>query len=71
MENTITLEEIYERLVKLEDNFTKLKEWSDLNDYWLREMVDDLTENVNKLLCITEEEVGGPYHYKYEEKLNF
>lgn len=55
------LEQIVNRLEILEDKQTKLKEWSDLNDYWLKETVKGLTESVNKLMGITEEEVGGPY----------
>ena len=49
MENT-KLEELNERLTILEDKFEKLKEWSDLNDYWLREMIDALTETVDRIL---------------------
>lgn len=43
------------RIAKLEEQFEKLKEWSDLNDYWLREMIDGLTESVDKLLNINHE----------------
>ena len=51
MENTkVTLEELNDRLTVLEDKFAKLKEWSDLNDYWLREMIDALTETVDRIL---------------------
>lgn len=62
MEEKISLEEILDRLEKLEKNFEKLKEWSDLNDYWLREMIDANTESINKLMGLTEEDIGGPYH---------
>lgn len=62
MEEKITLEEILDRLEKLEKNFEKLKEWSDLNDYWLREMIDANTESINKLMGLTEEDIGGLYH---------
>lgn len=48
-------EELLARVEKLEEQFVKLKEWSDLNDYWLREMIDGLSESVNKLLHIEEE----------------
>lgn len=51
----MTTEELYgiikqqqEEIDKLKENFTALKEWSDLNDYWLREMIDALTESVDK-----------------------
>lgn len=47
--------ELEERLSTLEKQFAKLKEWSDLNDYWLRELIDALTENVDKLLGIDHE----------------
>lgn len=55
-ETKLYLEVINERLNRLEDNFRKLKEWSDLNDYWLREMIDALTENVDKLYNIKDPE---------------
>lgn len=52
----MTIEELYE-IVKeqqeeindLKCRLTRLKEWSDLNDYYLREMIDALTDNVDKL----------------------
>ena len=51
----MTTEELYaiiqtqqEEIEKLQQNFKALKEWSDLNDYWLREMIDALTESVEK-----------------------
>lgn len=55
-ETKLLLEAINERLNKLEDNFKKLKEWSILNDYWLREMIDALTENIDKLYNIKDSE---------------
>lgn len=36
------------RVTKLEEQFKKLKDWSDLNDYWLREMIDALAESVER-----------------------
>lgn len=48
-------EELEARIVKLEEQFVKLREWSDLNDYWLREMINSLTESVDKLLNIEHE----------------
>ena len=55
----MTTEKLYEiikqqqeELDKLQRDFTALKEWSDLNDYWLREMIDALTDSVNKLMGI-------------------
>lgn len=51
----MTTEQLYEiiktqqeEIDKLKENFTILKEWSDLNDYWIREMIDALTESVEK-----------------------
>ena len=55
----MTTEELYEiikqqqeELDKLKRDFTALKEWSDLNDYWLREMIDALTDSVDRLMGI-------------------
>ena len=47
--------ELEARLARLEEQFAKLKEWSDLNDYWLRELIDNLTLTVDKLLGIDHE----------------
>lgn len=47
--------ELEARLTRLEEQFAKLKEWSDLNDYWLRELIDNLTLTVDKLLGIDHE----------------
>lgn len=69
----MTTEELYEiikqqqeELDKLKENFTALKEWSDLNDYWLREMIDALTESVDRLMGIENdfEAEGALAHYK-------
>lgn len=38
-----------EEIADLRDKYNKLKEWSDLNDYQLREMIDALTDSVDKL----------------------
>ena len=38
-----------EEIADLRNKYNKLKEWSDLNDYWLREMIDALTDSVDKL----------------------
>lgn len=55
----MTTEELYEiikqqqeEIDKLYKDFIALKEWSDLNDYWLREMIDALTESVDRLMGI-------------------
>lgn len=65
----MTIEELYEIIKEQQEEIndlkcrlTRLKEWSDLNDYYLREMIDSLTESVNELMGISEEDVGGPYH---------
>ena len=34
---------------KLQQDLRILKEWSDLNDYYLREMIDALTDTVDNL----------------------
>lgn len=47
--------ELEARLTQLEEQFAKLKEWSDLNDYWLRELIDNLAFTVDKLLGIDHE----------------
>ena len=51
----MTIEELHKTIIeqqeeinKLKENFEALKNWSDLNDYWLREMIDALTESVEK-----------------------
>lgn len=53
----MTTQELYEiiqaqqkEIEKLQENFKNLKEWSDLNDYWLREMIDALTESVDNII---------------------
>ena len=55
----MTIEELYKiikeqqnRIESLEKELLLLKQWSDDNDYWLREMIDALTENVDKLYNI-------------------
>lgn len=44
------LEELQEKYDNLEHKYLKLREWSNDNDYWLREMIDALTECVDKLM---------------------
>lgn len=53
----MTIEQLYEIILsqqeeieKLTADFKALKEWSDLNDYWLREMIDALTDSVDDLM---------------------
>lgn len=55
----MTIEELYEiikeqqkRIEILERELFLLRKWSDDNDYWLREMIDALTESVDKLCGI-------------------
>lgn len=43
------LEELQAKYENLEYKYLKLREWSDDNDYWLREMIDALTESVDDL----------------------
>ena len=51
----MTIEELAQKIQELEKRFTnlemqhlRLREWSDDNDLWLREMIDALTESVEK-----------------------
>jgi hypothetical protein len=51
----MTLEELEQKIIALEQvcanleyKYLKLREWSDDNDLWLREMIDALTESVEK-----------------------
>ena len=55
----MTIEELYEiikeqqkRIEILERELFLLRKWSDDNDYWLREIIDALTESVDKLCGI-------------------
>lgn len=55
----MTTEELYkiiqeqqEEIDELKENLLYLRKWSDNNDYWLREMIDALTDSVNKLMGI-------------------
>lgn len=55
----MTIEELYEiikaqqnKINALEKELLLLRQWSDNNDYWLREMIDALTESVDKLYGI-------------------
>lgn len=55
----MTIEELYEiikeqqsKIEDLEKELLYLRQWSDDNDYWLREMIDALTESVDRLMGI-------------------
>lgn len=55
----MTIEELYEiikeqqnKIEDLEKELLYLRKWSDDNDYWLRKMIDALTESVDKLMGI-------------------
>lgn len=55
----MTIEELYEiikeqqiKIAALEKELLLLRQWSDNNDYWLREMIDALTESVDRLMGI-------------------
>lgn len=55
----MTIEELYEiikeqqsKIEDLEKELLYLRKWSDDNDYWLREMIDALTESIDKLYGI-------------------
>ena len=53
----MTVEQLYD-IIKIQQDeinalrmeVSHLKEWSDLNDYWLREMIDALTESVDSIM---------------------
>lgn len=71
----MTIEQLYEIILsqqeeinKLNERFQALKDWSDLNDYWLREMIDTLTESVDGIMddhCCCEK-----YKITHEERKN-
>lgn len=71
----MTIEQLYEIILsqqeeinKLNERFQALKNWSDLNDYWLREMIDTLTESVDGIMddhCCCEK-----YKITHEERKN-
>lgn len=70
----MTIEELYEivkeqqnKIEDLEKELLYLRKWSDDNDYWLREMIDALTDSVNKLMGIEDDE--RDYDYVYERAL--
>lgn len=53
----MTTEQLYEiikiqqdEINALREDYRDLKEWSDMNDYWLREMIDALTESVDGIM---------------------
>ncbi len=56
--------ELQEKYENLEYKYLKLREWSDDNDYWLREMIDALTESVDKLMGIVDDEDYESPEYK-------
>ena len=46
------IDEQNKRIAKLEYDLDSLRKWSDLNDYWLREMINALTDNLDMVLGI-------------------
>lgn len=54
LEARVTLLEA--QLADLAKRHAKLKEWSDLNDYWIEEKMNSLIKNVDKLMGIYEED---------------
>ena len=72
----MTTEQLYD-IIKIQQDeinqlrreLTYLKEWSDSNDLWLREMIDALTESVDGIMddhCCCEK-----YHQQHQQnKLN-
>lgn len=67
-EKIMNLEKIVEEqgrtIARLEFELDGLKKWSDLNDFWLREMIDALTDSVDKLMGLADELVQSE---DYEE----
>lgn len=49
-ELTQKIEELQVKYDQLEYDYLRLREWSDDNDFWLREMIDALTDCVDKLM---------------------
>lgn len=52
----VTYEELVVRVAELEKQIAKLKEWSDLSDYWIEEKLNSLIKSVDKLMGIYEED---------------
>lgn len=44
------IEALKDRVAYLEADLNSLRKWSDDNDYWLREMIDALTESVDGIM---------------------
>ena len=44
------LEELQAKYDQLEYDYLRLREWSDDNDFWLREIIDALTDSVDDLM---------------------
>ena len=71
----MTIEQLYdmiltqqEQINKLQEHIKALKDLSDLNDYWLREMIDSLTDTVDGIMddhCCCER-----YKISHEERKN-
>lgn len=78
----MTTEQLYDiikiqqdEINQLRHELNSLKEWSDMNDYWLREMIDALTETVDSILvdhcCCEKYKIAHEQHKKNrEENLN-
>ena len=71
----MTIEQLYdmiltqqEQINKLQEHIKAIKDLSDLNDYWLREMIDSLTDTVDGIMddhCCCER-----YNISHEERKN-
>lgn len=44
------IQALQEQVNDIEKRLNKLKEWSDLNDYYMQEEIDALTDTVDKLV---------------------
>ena len=72
---SMTIEQLYEIILaqqeqigKLSEKIQAVREVSDLNDYWLREMIDALTDTVDGIMddhCCCER-----YKTSHEERKN-
>lgn len=44
------IQALQEQVNDIEKRLSKLKEWSDLNDYYMQEEIDALTDTVDKIV---------------------
>lgn len=51
----LVVEKQDERISRLQNEIEKLKSWSDLNDYYLQEMIDSTCSSVDRLRTVINE----------------